>query len=388
MVLEAFMESYGHNVAINGSSTDIAAFFEGVTPCSYEDAIETFFEAQLSVQAMSIMTENAIMMESSGVEGVVSENVVGDFFRAAWEKIKEVATKVKEFAIAIIKKIGEFFHQLYMKNSPIDKVMQLGKDKVVSYSDITQAVANGYKIPGTLNILTKDAENAEKDILGKFEEIGDKYLVPDFDDISAFHAAMAFTSDEDLSKKIAGMNETLAKAKEADKESFNWIGQLLSDDDTYSTKTQFKSFTRKANDGNDGNDGHIESPEWDLIKLYAMSGQSKIKKYKDTVQKEAKEAVKRIEKAGKKLEKEVAEIQDKNVEGGGSVHNAARIKANASKYVTAAVNVCSYQAQRSVNIMQRVVVPVMRKMHRSAIFTFISINSGVKAKNKKAVKGK
>lgn len=385
MVLDSFMESYRGNVIIKGNDADMAAFFENVQPCSYEEAIGTFFEVQYSVEAMAAITENAILMESAGAAEMVNEGVVGSFFSAAVEKVKECATKVKQFAVAVIKKIIQFFKELYNKATPIDTIMQKYGKNPVSHSDIKTAMANGFKIPGSLKILTGDAEGQVAEIIDKTATASVSELVKMFKDSSGF-GTLSFVSgltDDEFKSKIDAIKEATSKLKEQDKELFTGIGQLLSDNDTYSKKTMFKQFVRTAN-ADKSKDGDLTEGEWKIISDYALHGQAKMKNYKTAVEKEAKEVVRIIDGVSKEINKFGTDfVKQSNAD---EKTGASNLQSRMTQITSANVANATYAANRAITVMNRVVMPLMKKMHTSAISTYIYITNGTKAKNKKSDK--
>lgn len=385
MVLGSFMESYGQSVVIKGSDASMTAFFEGVSPCSYEEAIETFFEAQYSVEAMHVMTENAIMMEAAGVEGVVTEGVISSFVQTAVDKVKDCAAKVKQFAVAVIKKIIQFFKELYNKATPIDTIMQKYGKNPVSYSDIKTAMANGFKIPGSLKILTGDAEGQVAEILNKTSTASISEIVNALKGSSGF-ATLSYISglsDDEFKSKIQEVKENTAKLRQQDKDLFTGIGQLLSDNDTYSKKTMFKQFVRTAN-ADKSKDGDLTEGEWKTISDYALHGQAKMKNYKAAVEKEAKDVVGIIDSISKEINKFGSDFtkQSSTDERAG----AANLQSRMTQVTSATVANATYAANRAIMVMNRVVMPLMKKMHTSAISTYIYITNGTKAKNKKSDK--
>ena len=392
MVVEAFRESYGRNVAIKGSSADMAAFFEGVTPCSYEDAIETFFEAQYSIEAMSVMTENAIMMESAGVSGVVTEGVISSFISAAIDKVKECATKIKQFAVAVVRKIVQFFKDLYAKATPIDRIMQKYGKNGVEYADIKEAVNNGYKIPGNLKLLTADAETIADDIIEKTTISGETELLNLMTKIANISEKVKKPSQEAgaISKIIeeidGSMKSQLEKQKEKDKETFTAIGRLLSDNDDASASKVFKDLYVFAGGKDKTDKGKIEKGQWDVIKKYALNGQSKMASYRAATEKEAKDSVKQFNESIK-LMTDLLKIAESGMEkDDAKIYNASKPALN--KIITTTVNVNTYMASRAVMVMNKLILPLMRKSHNLAIATYVRVTTGVKAANNSAGKKK
>lgn len=377
MVLDSFMESYRSNVVIKGDETNMAAFFEGAQPCSYEDAIETFFEAQYSVEAMAAITENAILMESAGAADMINEGVIGSFFEAAIEKIKECAKKVKDFAVACVKRVIQFFKDLYDKATPIDKIMQQYGKKGVDYSDIKTAMANGFKIPGSLKLLVADPQSKFDEIMKEFsfDNTKVKSLINDTEKYA--------TTKERVDAIVDGIKEDLNKIKEEDKERFNWVGRLLSDNDEYSKKTMRGKFIKTANEDK-SKDGDIDPKEWDALKDYALNGQAKQRTYRREIEDTAKKSVKEIDEVAKQVNK----MQSDNVRNAADDDKSAAAdkKALVSKLVAAKVAQGTYMANRSVMVMSKVIIPTMRKMHTTAISSFIYITNGTKSKNKKTDK--
>lgn len=377
MVLDSFMESYRSNVVIKGNDADMAAFFEGVQPCTYEEAIETFFEAQYSVEAMAAITENAILMESAGAAEMVNEGVVGSFFSAAVEKVKECATKVKQFAVAVVKKIIQFFKDLYNKATPIDKIMQQYGKKAVSYSDIQTAIANGFKIPGSLKILLPNPEQTLDSLLGALAK-ADK----DFMEIDLFNSSR-ITDQAAADKYVTDAKEKLQEVKEQDKERFTWVGQLISENDTYSKKNQFSRMIRTANEDK-SKDGTISDKEWNTISDFALNGQAKERNYRTKVETVAKDTVKSLDKMVADIKKSQSDLV-KNADDDKKADYATQ-NAIASRCISASIAVSTYQANRGIMIMNKVIIPVMRKLHTTAISTYIYITNGTKSRNKKSDK--
>ena len=366
--LGSFMESYNSNIQIKDGG-DLANIFEGVEPCTYEEAIETFFEAQYSVEAMAVLTENAVMMEAAGTVDVVNEGIVGSFVSAAWDKLKECATKVKQFAVACVKKVVQFFKELYNKATPIDKVMQMYGKKPVEYKDIQMALADGaLKFGPKFKFLVKNPDDAIAILYGKFEYKGAD-IVNDIKTIGA-------NDDANADMKIKATKENLLKQKEEDKQKFTWVGQLLSDDDEYSKKNQAEKFILTHDKENT-----ISPEEWSAISDYALNGQAKQRTYRTEIEKTAKDAVKAINDAQKELDK--SKQFDQSAAG---EEHAAKLKANASKIAAAYVQYGTYMANRAVNVMSKVTIPVMRKMHATAVSDYIFITNRTKAFTKKREK--
>lgn len=378
MVLDSFMESVNRNVVIKGSDADMTSFFEGVEPCSYESAIETFFEAQYSVEAMAAITEHTMLMEGAGTIETVNEGVIGSFFSAAIEKIKECVTKVKQFAVACVKKVIQFFKELYNKATPIDKIMQQYGKKGVDYSDIKTAMANGFKIPGSLKLLVANPEK-------QFDEIMKEFAFDKDESIKKIRDSewTANATDEQIEKSVSTIKERLAEIKEKDKERFTWVGQLLSENEQYTKKTMRGKFIKTANEDK-SKDGDITPQEWNDLKDYALNGQTKQRKYRTEIEVAAKESVKEINGAMTDITKAQNDIVKNASDDDKS--SAAEGKARVSKYVSAKVAQATYMANRSVMVMNKVIMPTMRKMHTTAISSFIYITNGTKSKNKKSDK--
>lgn len=390
MGLESFMESYNRNVVIHGSDEDYATMFEGVEPCTYEEAIETFFEAQYSVEAMAAITENAIVMESAGAATVVNEGIVGGFISTAWEKIKECVTKVKQFAVACVKKIIQFFKDLYAKATPIDKAMQMYGKNGIDYSDIKTAMANGFKIRGSLKLLNAESELEIYRFLEEFDtrktfggNVGVEWGQKEVED-----AAMRLLADiesksaEECKKQANDVKESLMGLKEKDKERFTWVGQLLSDTNI---KGDLKKKLIITANSDTSKDGDITDKQWEVIKDFALNGQRKQRDYKSSVEATAKAAIKNIENIQKAINKYTTS-GIKDAKNDNERTKAGEYKANVNTVITPTVAFCTYSANRSVMVMNKVIIPVMRKLHITAIGTYLYITANTKAKNRKTDK--
>lgn len=197
---------------------------------------------------------------------------------------------------------------------------------------------------------------------------------------------------------------------------------MISDNDQYSKKSQFKQIMKRACGDNTeptNDNGDIPSNYWNYTKDMALNGQKKMREYQATVMKEAKDIDNRIRKTVNLLH----EWSKNPVEDGGDKNGSSSMsdvlkdlqrkiqdsdnnmddmpklsdmfkeaaegdsaRVNTPKIVNTTVAFTAYMSQRVIMVMNKVVLPVMRKQHRSACATFIWVQSHTKAANKKGEK--
>ena len=353
--LGSFMESYNSNIQIKDGG-DLANIFEGVEPCTYEEAIETFFEATAYTEAVSVIITETISLNEAGAIYMNESAVLEGFLSSAIDKIKDGATKVKQFAVAKLKDVANKCNDMYSSNTIIDDLIQKSGAKNIQWPEVKALFDSGFRLPESTKI-----PNPKYSSDGIVEFLHFAYDV-DIRDKTRNSVDADKLIGQALAANYQGNYDYIKRCKE---QADNYLDELKNaDKEAFGNKDMDSSSTVSDHLKKDPilishTNGVITEPQWKMIKKFAIDGQKIMNGYRNEIKQEMATSVRNLENLARELTKRAEWTEDSDN------------KAIITSCVASAVKLGMYKdGSRPLRILDTFVLPKLYQIHRSAIAVF------------------